>query len=137
LIVLDALFLVKLVLEEGSGRARSLVRSWVRLGEILATVDLALPEALNALWEHARKIGDLSWDGVIEGVRDFIGIWSKLKVYSSVEVAEDAFKLALEEDITVYGALYIQLAKRLKAGLASFDDRMSRVAVKHGVAVYP
>jgi predicted nucleic acid-binding protein len=138
LIVLDASFLVKLVLEEkGSKEARSLVRSWAEAGEALVTVDLALPEALNAIWKHARKVGDLSLDEAVESARDLLRIWSRLRVYSSGEVAEEAFKLALEDGITVYDALYIQLAKRLRASLASFDDKMARVAAKHGITVYP
>ena len=57
--------------------------------------------------------------------------------FSSREVADQAFKLALEEDITVYDALYVQLAKSTRAGLASFDEKLNRVATRHGVLTYP
>ena len=138
MIVLDASFLVKLVLEEeGSGKARGLVRSWARSGEALATIDLALSEALNAIWKHALKIGDLSQGEAADSARDLLKIWAKLRVYSSREVAEEAFRLALEENITVYDALYIQLARSTRAGLATFDGKLSRIAVKRGVAAYP
>ncbi|MCE4629610.1 MAG: type II toxin-antitoxin system VapC family toxin [Desulfurococcales archaeon] len=58
-------------------------------------------------------------------------------MYPSREIAEEAFKLALEEDITVYDALCIQLAKSLGAGLATFDEKLSRIAAKHRMAAYP
>ncbi len=137
MIVLDASFLVKLVLdEEGSKKALNMPRLWARSGEALATIDLALPEALNAIWKHTLKIGDLSRDEATDSVRDLLKIWGALRVYSLKEVAEEAFRLALEEDITVYDALYIQLAKSERTGLATFDEKLSRIAAKHGITTY-
>ena len=138
MIVLDASFLVKLVLEEnGSENARNLARSWAKGGETLATIDLALPEALNAIWKHSLRIGDLERDEAINSARDLLRVWATLRVYPSKEIAEEAFRLALKEDITVYDALYIQLAKSLRAGLATFDEKLSRIAAKHRIAAYP
>ena len=138
MIVLDASFLVKLVLEEeGSQKARELVRSWARGGEALITIDLALPEALNAIWKHALKVGDLSRDEAIESAEDLLKIWDTLRVYTSKNLAGSAFRLALEEGVTVYDALYIQLAQSTKSSLATFDKRLSRTALKRGVPVYP
>ncbi len=138
MIVLDASFLVKLVLEEkGSEKARSLARIWARNGETLATIDLALPESLNAIWKHCRKIGDLDTDEAYETIRDLLKLWTTLRIYSSKEVTREAFKLAVEEDITVYDALYIQLAISTRASLATFDEKLAEIATKHGVAVHP
>ena len=138
MIVLDASFLVKLVLdEEGSKKALNMARLWARSGEALATIDLALPEALNAIWKHTIKIGDLSRDEAADSVRDLLKVWGTLRVRSSKEVAEEAFLLALEEGVTVYDALYIQLAKSAGAGLATFDEKLSRIAAKHSITTYP
>jgi len=138
LIVLDASFLVKLVLEEnGSDKARELTRIWARNREVMATIDLALPETLNAIWKHSRKIGDLDIDEAFESARDLLKLWVTLKVYSSEEVAGEAFKLAVKEDITVYDALYIQLARSMRAGLATFDDKLAGIAIKYGLAIHP
>ena len=104
---------------------------------MLATIDLALPEALNTIWKHCLKIGDLSREEAVSSVEDLLNLWSKLKIYSSREVAEQAFMLALEEGVTVYDALYIQLAKSLRAELASFDEKLNRVAARHDVATHP
>jgi predicted nucleic acid-binding protein len=138
LIVLDASFLVKLVLEEeGSREARRLARSWAVNGESLVSVDLALPEALNAIWKHALKIQDLNREDAFDSVLDLLKIWSTIKVYSSTEIAEEAFNLALEENITVYDALYIQLAKTKRGSLATFDEKLSKIAEKHNIPIYP
>ena len=138
MIVLDASFLVKLVLEEeDSGSARSLVGSWARRGEVLIAPDLALPEALNAVWKHASKIGDLSEKEAIDSVEDLLRLWATLKVYPSKDIALEAFKLALRENITVYDALYIQLSRSTGSALATFDVKLSKVAAKHGIVTYP
>ena len=104
---------------------------------VLVTIDIALPEALNAVWKHCLKVGDLSRKEAVGGVDDLLKLWSKLRVYSSREVAEQTFKLALEEDITVYDALYIQLAKTMQAGPASFDEKLNKVVTRHDVTTYP
>ncbi|MET1159545.1 MAG: type II toxin-antitoxin system VapC family toxin [Thermoprotei archaeon] len=138
MIVLDASFLVKLILsEEGSRKARDLTRLWIRKGEMLLTIDLALPEALNAVWKHALKIHDIDKGEAIEAVKDLLKLWTKLRIHSSKEIAEEAFKLALDEDITVYDALYIQLAKSTGAGLATFDKKIAEIAMKHNIITHP
>jgi len=138
LIVLDSSFLVKLILKEnGSDKAREMARSWSATGEALVTLDIALPEALNAIWKHCLKIGDLPRSEALKAAEDLLRIWRFLNVHSSKELAEEAFKLALEENITVYDALYIQLARSTGGGLATFDGKLSRIARKHGIATYP
>ena len=138
MIVLDASFLVKLVVEEeGSREARRLVREWVGGGEVLATVDIALAEALNAVWKHYRVIGDLDRDEAVEAAEDLLKVWGKLTVYQSYSVAEEAFQLALKEGVAVYDALYLQLALAERAGLATFDEKLARLAASRGVQVYP
>ncbi len=72
---------MKLVLdEEGSEKSRNMARLWARGGEALATIDLALPEVLNAIWKHTLKIGDLSRDDATDSVRDLLKIWAALRV---------------------------------------------------------
>lgn len=138
MIVLDSSFLVKLVLEENdSAKARELARLWSATGDTLITLDIALPEALNAIWKHCLKIGDLTRSEALRATEDLLRVWKLLNIYSSRELAEEAFKLALEENITVYDALYIQLARSTRGSLATFDEKLSRIARKHGVATYP
>ena len=83
------------------------------------------------------KISDLGLEEAIDSAGDLLKIWVTLRVYSSREVADGAFRLALKEDITVYDALYIELARAIGAILATFDEKLSKVAAKHGVITYP
>ena len=83
------------------------------------------------------KIGDLGLEEAIDSAGDLLKIWVALRVYSSRGVADGAFRLALKEDITVYDALYIELARAIGAILATFDEKLSKVAAKHGVITYP
>jgi len=92
---------------------------------------------LNAIWKHCLKTGDLSRSEAFRAVEDLLRIWRLLNIYSSKELAEEAFKLALEENITVYDALYIQLARSTGGGLATFDEKLSGIARKHGILTYP
>lgn len=138
MIILDASFIVKLVLqEENSSQTRGLLRKWVLEGEHFATVDLALPEALNAIWKHANGIGDISREEAIQAAEDLLKIWKKLKQYQSMSIAEEALNLALDEGITVYDALYLQLAKTGGGKLAAYDREMRKIAKKHGIMTYP
>jgi len=138
LIILDASFIVKLVLqEENSSQTRVLLHNLILEGEHFATVDLALPEALNAIWKHATGIGDISREEALQAAVDLLKIWKKLKQYQSISMAEEALKLALKEEITVYDALYLQLAKTNGGKLATYDKEMRRIAKKHGVRLYP
>ena len=136
--MLDASFLVKLVVEEeGSAIARRLIRSWARAGEPLATVDIALPEALNALWKHCVKLGDLARSDAVEAAEDLLKLWRVLRVYPSHSLAAGALELAVDEGIPVYDALYLHLAESEGAGLATFDEKLAKIAAGRGVAVYP
>ena len=138
MIVLDASFLVKLVLEEeGSREARNLAKHWIRQNEILSTLDIALAEALNAIWKHASRIRDLDEAKAVGSMKDLIRIWMLLEVHSSATVAEDAFRLALETGLTVYDSLYIELARSMGAKLATFDTRQAKAAIARGVMTLP
>ena len=58
-------------------------------------------------------------------------------MYPSSKVAREAFVLALEEGITVHDALYLQLARIVGGGLATFDKKLSRIAARYNVPIYP
>jgi predicted nucleic acid-binding protein len=69
--VLDASFIVKLVIEEdSSSKARKLSGKWAESGIRLATLDIAFVEAVNAIWKHVVKVGDLNEGDALNGLRD-------------------------------------------------------------------
>ncbi len=136
--VLDASFLAKVVLEEeGSAEARRLLRGWLEAGEPLHTVDLAYAELVNVLWKHAAKIGDLEAEQALEALEDLDRLWRLLDVHPSTELSRDALRLALEEGVTGYDALYLAAATRYGGPLATFDRRLAGAARRLGVPVAP
>ncbi len=79
MIVLDASFIVKLVVEEeGSREAENLVERWLRSGEKLATVDIALAESCNALWKHHVIHRDLDVEEFKAALEDLGRLWRGL-----------------------------------------------------------
>ena len=138
MIVLDASFLVKLVItEEGSDKARKLMRQWVSSGEHLVVTEQALLEALNAIWKHSVKTGEIGEREALEAAEDLMAIWSKLDVIPVSGTVHEAFRLAMEERITVYDAAYLSLAMSRNAGLATFDKKLSKAASRKKVMIIP
>ena len=138
MIVLDASFIVKLVLEEPySDEAESTVKELVRRGERLVSVDIALSEVLNTLWKHRVLVGDLGEEALEEAVSDLLLLWERLGKVNTFRLGRCSLELAVEHHITVYDALYIAAALEHRAGLATYDDKQSKVAVACGVPIYP
>ncbi|WP_338253023.1 type II toxin-antitoxin system VapC family toxin [Pyrodictium abyssi] len=135
--MLDASFIAKILLEEeGSEKARRLLRDWILRDEGLVTVDLAFSEVLNALWKHAAVLGDLEPGEALEAAKDLTRVWRLLDVSMAAGLAVEALRLALEEGITAYDALYLALALKRRTSLATFDTRLAETARKRGVPVY-
>lgn len=128
-VVLDSSILVKLVVNEpGSDEVRKRVKALLEEGFDLCTVDLALPEALNALWKHAKLRGDLSESEALSAAEDFVQIYRRLVVLRSEVLYREALELALSLGLTVYDALYVAAARRMGARLYA-EDRELRDAV--------
>jgi predicted nucleic acid-binding protein len=138
MIVLDASFLVKLVIEEQSStESRTFLKKALSLGEEAATVDIALAEVLNALWKHVTLIGDLGRDDYKNAVQDLLKLWPKLEIFSTYELAAEAAQIAFEDRITIYDALYITTALKLGAKLITFDNKLKEKAVMRAISTYP
>ena len=138
MIVLDASFLVKLVLEEkGSEVAEALFKQWVGHDEQIVTVDIALSESLNALWKHYLLLKDLSLDSFKEATRDLLILWSKLSIVSTYEIAKKAVEIAINKNMTIYDSVYLSLAQKYMATLATFDTKQSKKAHELGINTYP
>lgn len=88
-----------------------------------ATLDLAFAEAGNVVWKHV-KIGRI----VAEDAVDRAGVLRRLintsKIFRAEEILEDAVKLAVNYDITVYDALFVALAMKLNERLVTTDRKL-------------
>jgi len=137
-LVLDASALVKLVLEEeGSAETRRLVRSAILSGMEIHEPDLALSEALNAIWKHVRLVGDLREGEGRDAALDLLRLWSELEIHPAERLALEALDLAFGENVTFYDSLYLALARSLNATLVTFDGTMRERAKKLGIETEP
>jgi len=126
--ILDASFLVKLVLEErGSGKARGKFRELLVYGTPY-TLDIALAEALNAIWKHAYLVKDLGVEAAWKAASDLVELFLKLSVVPTATLYREALKAALATGLTVYDSLYIAAAKSLKKVLYTFDREIAKRA---------
>ncbi|RLG82135.1 MAG: hypothetical protein DRO40_08380 [Thermoprotei archaeon] len=138
MIILDASFLVKLVLdEEGSDIAEKLLREWIISGEDIVSIDIALSESLNALWKHYALIKDLDLVALNEALKDLLTIWNKLSIIPTAEIADKALDLSVKYNIAIYDSLYLAIAQHYKAAIATFDRRQREIALELGLKTHP
>lgn len=88
-----------------------------------ATLDLAFAEAGNVIWKHV-KMGRI----VAEDAANRTGLLRRLintsKIFKAEEILEEAVKLAVDHDVTVYDALFITLAMKLEDRLVTTDRKL-------------
>ncbi len=97
------------------------------------TLDLAVKEIANALWKKALK-SEVEEHLVREILNDLIKARA-IKIMSQDEFIIDAFELAVKHQITIYDALFIAFAKRLKLSLITSDTRQAKIAKEEGIEV--
>jgi predicted nucleic acid-binding protein len=133
LVVLDASVAVRWVVEEkGSDEAAALLErdiSWI-------TSRLLVTEVASAL---RRKVGDKTLapaaagealDALLQAVADGV-----VRLIDDERVIASALLLAVSLHHKVPDCLYLALAEREGAGIATADDRLSRLARSRGVTV--
>ena len=64
---------------------------------------------------------------------DLMFIWNKITVVNTEALASTAMKIALENNITIYDALYAALSKLNRAPLLTFDKFLKSKAGKIGI----
>jgi len=90
--------------------------------------DLLFPEAGNAIWKKVRR-GELTAE---EGRRLAADISSvAVETVSTRGLMSEAHALAVTTGLTVYDAMYLALAVRLKTELIAADDRLDRSVAAH------
>ena len=101
------------------------------------TLDIALAECLNAPWKHARIAKDSEEKDLHKAVSDLLTLWNHLEVIWRRDLASEAIRISLEDEIPIYDALYIAAAIKHKTGLATFDEKLKGIARKRGVLTRP
>ena len=124
--MIDASVVIKWFVPEVHGDA---ARRWLASPHEYVAPDLLFPEAGNAIWKKVRR-GELT---VEEGRRLAVDLSSvAVESISMRDLLPDAHALALSSGLTVYDAMYVTLAVRLKTQVITADDRLTRA-----LAAYP
>jgi len=131
--VIDSSTLAKFLLKE---------RGWERVEEILLekpyTLDLVVKEVVNAIWRRVTLLGDISVEKAFIILNNILELKkSVLRVETQELYISQALKLAIENRITVYDALFITQAMTKQATLITSDEKQYEVAQRLNVnAVY-
>ena len=120
--VIDTSALAKYVITE---EYSDLVRQIVSLHEAseiqLTAPDFLLVECANVLWKNALRTGDPIED-VIAALNNLRG--TNIRLVPQEDLLEEALRIALNMEITVYDALYCALAQRENAEIITEDRRL-------------
>jgi predicted nucleic acid-binding protein len=111
---------------EGLLRSKELLE-----GDILVTVDLALYEAVNAVWKHQFLIRDLD-DGVpyVSILYGLTGSGRIRVIRPGKELMKRGYALAAKSRRSIYEAIFVVLALELATDLATFDKRQGELLQK-------
>jgi len=110
---------------------------WEKVKQVLlegvVTLDLSVKELANALWKKVVR-NEMSYEVAQEIIRDMVE-GKALRMESQENHLVDAFKIAVEANITVYDALFIALAKKKELELVTCDAAQAEAARKLGAKV--
>ena len=98
------------------------------------SMDLAVKEVSNAIWKDyaVRKLIDYETAlALFKIMSQLVGV--NVVLEPEEKYIEEAFKIALKTDITVYDALYIALAKSKNLPLLTLDVKQRKTAEATGV----
>jgi len=97
------------------------------------TLDLSIKEVANALWKKTLR-QEAKAQEVEEILRDLIKS-NVIKIHRQEDYLISAFKTAIRHRITIYDALFIELAKNVNVELVTSDDKQAEAAEKEGIKV--
>lgn len=127
---IDSSALVAYLLEEGGSEA---IREM--LAEGVESAPLIVKESSNAVLE-ARRQKRLSLPECERALKAILALSeTNIKLVPQEDLIPEAFKIAMENDLTIYDSIYIALAKRSGNALASRDRKQIEVAARVGVKV--
>jgi len=131
--VVDASVAVKwLIPEDHSEKAVKLLEDWTGEELELKAPRLLRLEVTNALTKYVEK-GILSGEQAAEGLSIFREI-ALTYIEEDWQLIEDALRASMTENLTVYDAIYLTLAKKLDAALITADERLIQ-SVKDEIVV--
>jgi predicted nucleic acid-binding protein len=114
---------VKFILkEEGWNK----IADFLKAGTI--SVDLVIKETVNTVWKRLMR-KEISLEDAKRMFEAMKGILNKAVIIENeMDHIDEAFKISIKQNITVYDSLYIALAKKKKLELLTADEMQAQVA---------
>jgi predicted nucleic acid-binding protein len=97
------------------------------------TIELAIKEAGNGLWKRVKR-GEITGN-VASKLYNTILEHLPIKLAEQRELYSDSMELAISNRITLYDAMFIQLARKLGLPLVTSDREQADICKKLGVQV--
>jgi len=95
------------------------------------TIDLAIYEAINAVWKECYILNKINVEVVYKLIELLSKIFNILDLYSIRGSEREVLEIAVKEGITVYDASYIYIAVRDKLTLVTDDKKLINTAKKY------
>ena len=115
MIVADASVLVKVLLKEPGWEE-------ISIDQNTATLDYALVGGMNAIWKAVKR-GRATKEAGGNLIMALKLLGAGMLIFEAKNFFERGLEIALEEDVTIYDALYIALAEALSAELHTADEK--------------
>ncbi|MGQ9469579.1 MAG: type II toxin-antitoxin system VapC family toxin [Nitrososphaerales archaeon] len=110
---------------------------WNRVEEVMlegvVSLGLSLKEVINALWKKVLN-EEMKTQDAEEILKDLTK-QEVIKILNQNDYMLGAFKIAVENKITIYDALFIELAKSTNNELVTSDSKQAEIARKEGVKI--
>lgn len=132
MVVVDASALIAFLLRE---------EGWLEISKYMVettSVDHIVKEFYNAVWRAVnvrRVINVTDAERIIALFKTYLE--KNMIIEPETKYIEGAFKIALEHNITVYDAIYIEQALKCNKPLLTLDQKQREVAEKLGVETLP
>ncbi|MFO8070964.1 MAG: type II toxin-antitoxin system VapC family toxin [Polyangia bacterium] len=132
-VVVDASVAVKWLVAEDSEQVDAARRLLLEDHDLLAP-ELLLAEAANAIWKKLRRgqVTREQGDLAAEALPRFFNHTEKME-----RLIRPAWRIAAERNHPVYDCVYMALAEKARASLATFDERLASLARETGMDLEP
>jgi predicted nucleic acid-binding protein len=97
------------------------------------TIELAIKEAGNGLWKRVKR-GEITGNVASKLYNTFLE-HLPIKLAEQKELYSDSMELAISNRMTLYDAMFIQLARKLGLPLVTSDREQTDICKKLGVQV--
>lgn len=109
--------------EKSSSKAEQIVSS-----SELITVDLAMAEVSNVAWKRIKIFQD-DREIIYEALKKSVEfIKTACQVIRTEELIEEAFSIALNENVTIYDALFLAASQKINVPLLTLDKRLAKTS---------